>query len=77
MYRVIKGFFDLQDSDHWYDAGDPYPRNGIKVSEKRIAQLLGNQNAQGTPLIEEVKAAKPEPEAEAKKPVKAKKEAKK
>lgn len=52
MYRVIKGFFDLQDSNRWYDAGEKYPRDGYHPTEKRIAELSGNKNRQLTALIE-------------------------
>lgn len=54
MYKVIKFFTDLQDKDHPYNVGDPYPREGLKVSEARIAELSGKENKQGTPLIEKV-----------------------
>ena len=62
MYRVIKGFFDMQDSGHWYDAGDLYPRAGHMPTDKRIAELSGIKNRQHTALIVE--------EPEEKKPVK-------
>lgn len=83
MYRAVKGFFDTQDSDHWYNAGDRFPRDGIKVTDARIAELSGSDNRQHEPLIEAVKAQKPvepagsEPDADEKKPVKRKKEVKK
>lgn len=67
MYRVIKGFFDLQDGDRWYESGATYPREGYKPTEKRIAELAGNKNRQRTALIEEVKTDKSE-EPEANKP---------
>ena len=53
-YRVIKFFNDLQDNCHHYNVGDPYPREGLEVSEKRINQLIGSANRQKTPLIETV-----------------------
>lgn len=83
MYRVVKGFFDLQDSDHWYDAGDQYPRDSVTVSDKRLAELCSDKNRQHTPLIEEVRVSpvtvvEPDTDkAEEKKPVKRKKETKK
>lgn len=60
MYRVIKEFADLTDYKkikegevyHNYSVGDVYPRQGKKVDEKRIEELLGTENAQGEPLIE-------------------------
>lgn len=52
MYRVIKAFTDLHDGDRPYNVGDPFPRAGIKVTEKRLEELSGSSNKQGTPLIE-------------------------
>lgn len=54
-YVVIKKFTDLQDNNHVYNVGDSFPHIGISVTEKRIAQLAGNKNRQGTPLIMPVK----------------------
>ena len=62
MYRVIKEFADLTDYKkikegeiyHEYSGGDTYPRQGKKVDEKRIKELLGAENARGEPLIEAV-----------------------
>lgn len=54
MYRVIKGFFDMQDDNHWYDKGDVYPREGSWPTESRFAELAGAKNRQQTALIEEV-----------------------
>ena len=62
MYRVIREFADLTDSKkikegesyHNYSVGDVYPRQGKKVDEKRIKELLGAENARGEPLIEAV-----------------------
>lgn len=53
-YRVIHFFTDLQDNDYPYEVGAQYPRDGIKVSKKRIAELSSSENKQKTPLIEEV-----------------------
>lgn len=55
MYKVINYFTDLQDNGFAYNVGDTYPRNGLKVSPERIAELSGSNNKQGKPLIEEVK----------------------
>ena len=52
MYRVIKFFTDLQDNDHPYDVGEPFPREGMEVSEERLAELSGSDNKRGEPLIE-------------------------
>ena len=54
MYKVIKAFTDLHDNDYPYSVGDPFPRLGIKVSDKRLRELSGSSNKQGTPLIREI-----------------------
>lgn len=53
MYKVIKAFTDLHDNDYPYSVGDVFPRLGVKVSKKRIEELAGSSNKQGTPLIRE------------------------
>lgn len=62
-YTVIKSFHDLTDKNggnyHFYSVGDTYPRRGKKPGEKRIKELLGADNAQGTPLIKEKENDKP------------------
>lgn len=55
MYRVIEYFTDLQDDDHEYRAGDTFPREDLKVSEARLAELASDKNLRGTPVIELVK----------------------
>lgn len=52
MWFVIKLFTDLQDKDHLYNEGDPFPREGLEVSEERLKELSSSNNLQGTPLIE-------------------------
>lgn len=66
MYKVIKSFMDLQDNNRAYNVGDSFPRSGLEVSEARLAELAGNYNKQGEPLIREVKQRKKakEPAAE-------------
>ena len=54
MYKVIKLFADLQDKNHVYNIGDTFPREGITVTEGRIAELAGSNNKQGVPLIAKV-----------------------
>lgn len=54
MYKVIKYFIDLQDGEHPYNVGDAYPREGLKVSDKRISELSSSNNRRHTPLIAEV-----------------------
>lgn len=56
MYKVIKFFVDLQDNNHPYDVGYPFPREGVEVTPERIAELSSKNNKRGEPLIEEVKA---------------------
>lgn len=60
-YKVIKYFIDLNDNLHPYNVGDTFPREGVEVSEKRIAELSGQFNKQGCPLIREAKARKRKP----------------
>lgn len=50
-YKVIKSFADLHDNGYRYNVGDEFPRIGLSVTEKRIAQLAGSENRQGQPLI--------------------------
>lgn len=57
MYKVIKFFTDLHDNNYPYGVGDIYPRQGLTVTEARIAELAGSNNKQGQPLIELVEEA--------------------
>lgn len=59
MYKVLKDFADLQDSNHIYRTGDDYPRPGFEVSPNRIKELTGHNNLQGVPLIAESDTEKP------------------
>ena len=61
MYKVIKPFTDLQDSNYKYDIGDIYPRKGLNVLQSRINELASNKNLQKTPLIEEIPEKVDEP----------------
>lgn len=54
MYKAIKGFRDLQDDNHLYQAGDVFPRDGMKISAKRIKELSTSDNRRGEPMIVEV-----------------------
>lgn len=80
MYITIVYFTDLQDNEHPYEVGDPYPRAGLDPSPERIEELSGSANRRGIPLIKKVEVKDSElPAAEkpaAKKPA-AKKTAKK
>lgn len=53
-YRVIVNFKDLQDNGYFYTVGDTFPREGKKVSKKRITELLTDANRRKTPMIEAV-----------------------
>ena len=66
-YKVIRYFTDLQDNDYAYKAGDMFPRDGIKVSAKRIEELSTPNNRRGEPMIVEVKAEAKEEKPAAKK----------
>ena len=50
-YKVIHYFTDLQDFNHPYHVGDTFPREGMKVSEKRLEELSTSKNKQKKPLI--------------------------
>lgn len=54
MYRAIEFFTDLHDQSYPYSPGDTFPRAGIKVTEKRLKALSGNDNLRGRPVIEKV-----------------------
>lgn len=53
-YKVIRHFTDLQDGNFKYTEGMTYPREGYVPSEKRIIELAGDRNKQGTALIEAI-----------------------
>lgn len=65
MYKVIKYFTDLQDNNHPYNVGDDYPREGLKVTEERIAELSSDRNKRKVPLIE-IATSQEEPKEEPK-----------
>lgn len=54
MYRVVKEFTDLKDSNHKYAMGDEFPRSGLIVDQKRIDELNGVNNRLGYAVIKEV-----------------------
>ena len=74
MYKVIKHFVDLQDSNHKYDVGDTYPRKGLNVLQSRINELASDKNKQKTPLIEEIPEIEDKPEKKTRSTKKADKE---
>lgn len=53
-YRVIKFFTDLQDNSYKYNVGDIFPREGLRVTQKRFAELASSKNRQRTPLIKKI-----------------------
>lgn len=64
MYKVIEYFADLQDNGYAYNTGDIFPREGLEVSEERIAELASSKNKRRKPLIEAIpeETAEAEPE---------------
>lgn len=55
-YVALVRFADLKDGKHIYEAGDDYPRLGYTPTEGRIAELAGEHNRMGYPLIRDVDA---------------------
>lgn len=53
-YEVIHFFTDLEDSNHAYNVGDEYPREGIIPKKDRIKTLMSRDNLQGKPLIKAI-----------------------
>lgn len=53
-FVVLKDFTDLQDNRHVYHAGDSFPRNGVEVSEERVAELASADNKRGVALIKSI-----------------------
>ena len=53
MYVAAVQFVDLQDG-YRYAAGEKFPREGLYVSNERIAELAGSNNRMGYPLIKQV-----------------------
>ena len=53
-YKVIEYFEDGQDNRYPYSAGDTFPREGVKVSDERLAELSSDKNKRGKVLIAEI-----------------------
>lgn len=66
-YIVKARFADLKDGKRLYLAGEKYPRDGLTVSDERLASLASSDNSAGYPLIEWIK--EPEPITEQEEPV--------
>lgn len=60
MYKAIKYFQDLKDNKYPYEAGDIYPREGLKVTDERLAELASDKNLRGETLIKKVETKKAE-----------------
>ena len=58
MYKAIKYFTDALDGEHPYREGDPYPREGLKVSGARLRELSTKANRRGEVLIVKVETPK-------------------
>lgn len=69
MFVVLKRFKDLQDNEHIYNEGDIFPREGVKASVERLAELSSDKNKRGIKLIKFVEDKKEE-EVEVKKTTK-------
>jgi len=52
QYRAKVTFADLKDNKRLYLAGSIYPREGLKVTYERLAELASSDNPAGFPLIE-------------------------
>lgn len=53
-YRVLHYFEDLTDKNHPYSVGDTFPRDGLRVSEGRLAELASTSNRRKMKLIEKI-----------------------
>lgn len=51
MYKALKYFEDLQDNRHPYNEGDIFPREGLTVTEERLAELSSEKNKRKEALI--------------------------
>lgn len=58
MYKAISYFKDMKDNMHPYNPGDTFPRDGLKVDDKRLEELSTDKNRRGKPVIELVKEKK-------------------
>lgn len=62
-YIVVKSFVDLKDKNHRYEAGEEYPRLGLKVSSARLDELSTSKNKRGIALIKAIVEEEVVPEA--------------
>ncbi|WP_426429071.1 Rho termination factor N-terminal domain-containing protein [Staphylococcus equorum] len=52
IFKAIRAFKDLQDSNRIYNVGDVFPREGKEVSRERLTDLSTDNNLQKQPVIE-------------------------
>ena len=52
-HKAIIDWYDKQDHNRKYKAGDPYPKKG-RAKKERLEELLGSDNAAKRPVIAEV-----------------------
>lgn len=73
MYKALEAFVDLQDGNRVYKPGDIFPRQGLSVSNERLAELSSPNNRRGRPVIVFIDDYKPkEPSISPKKATKTK-----
>lgn len=68
-YKAKVTFADLKDGKRLYLAGETFPRDGLIVTDERLAYLAGSDNLMGYPLIEKVDEEKPESTEPVEKPM--------
>lgn len=54
-YVALVYFEDNQDDKTAYEVGTLFPREGVEVSDERLEKLSTSNNAQGRPVIAELK----------------------
>lgn len=64
MYKVIRSFRDLTDRGYLYNVGDVFPRDGVKVTKERLAELASTKNKAKRILIEKEPAKRKKKESE-------------
>lgn len=54
IFKAIRAFKDLQDSNRIYNVGDVFPREGKEVSQERLTDLSTDNNLQKQSVIESI-----------------------
>ena len=54
QYEVLEYFTDLQDNDYEYNVGDVYPHEGYTPTDKRINDLVSDNNVRKHPIIKAI-----------------------